>query len=86
MKGIAKRVVEIVEPQHEYIERVLVVLRADCPEVRVEARKAQAEKYVSELVCWRQKLWPADGGARRALLLGLAFVGAAGFLTLLWLL
>lgn len=57
-KSVSKRVVELVEPQHEYIERVLVVLKADCPPVRVGTRRGEAEKYVAGLVCWRRSALP----------------------------
>ncbi|MEG0769766.1 MAG: hypothetical protein RSG59_07550 [Ruthenibacterium sp.] len=58
LKGVSKRVIEIVEPQHAYIERVLVVLKADSPPVRVGTRRSEAEKYVASLVCWRRSAWP----------------------------
>lgn len=82
MKSISRRVVEIVEPQHPYIERVLVVLRADCPPVRVETQRAQAEKYVAALTCWRRKLWPEQARSPRALVLYgfvAALCGAAAY-------
>ena len=57
MKGVTKRVVEIVEPQNEYIERVLVFLRSDCADMRVTQKKAEAEKYVSGLVCYKRSFF-----------------------------
>ena len=58
IKGISKRVIEITEPQHAYIERVFVVLRSDAPAVRVGTRRSEAEKYVAGLMCWRRAFVP----------------------------
>ena len=83
MKGVAKRMVEIVEPQHEYIERVLVVLRSDCPQVRVATRKAEAEKYVAGLVCWKRRFWPNGKNALRTIALCVAGAAVCGVLAVL---
>lgn len=83
-KSIAKRVVEIVEPQHAYIERVLVILRPDCPNVRVAARRTEAEKYVAGLVCWKRRLWPAGKGWLRTALLAGGLLAVCGVLALIF--
>lgn len=56
MKGVAKNVVEIIEPKSEYIERVLVFLRPDAPKVHVGHEQEEAEKYVAGLVCTKTRL------------------------------
>ena len=58
MKGVNKRVVEIVEPQNEYIERVIVFLRQNNGDVKVAKSRSEAEKYVSGLVCWKRRVLP----------------------------
>ena len=78
MKGVNKRVVEIVEPQNEYIERVIVFLRQNNGDIKVAKGRSEAEKYVSSLVCWRRKLFPKGGIALRIALIagiGLALSG-----------
>lgn len=80
MKGISKNVVEIVEPQDESIERVLVFFKPDSPAVRVGRQQDEAEKYVSGLVSWRAGLMPSQHGLRIAL----AVVGAVCLVALLW--
>ena len=58
MKGVTKRVIEIVDPQDACIERVLVFLRSDCASMRVGQKRAEAEKYVAGLVCYKRRLCP----------------------------
>lgn len=72
MKGVSKRVIEITEPQNECIERVLVFLRADCASMRVAQKQAEAEKYVSGLVCYRRRLLPKNEKLVRTVSLALA--------------
>lgn len=76
MKSVAKRVIEVPQPEHPYFERIYVVLRADSPSIRISTARAQAEKYVAGLVCCRRALWPETkrGGlalAAAALVLGI---------------
>ena len=54
MKGVNKRVIEINEPDSEYIEKVLVFLRQKDGRVNVARARQEAEGYVSTLVCWRR--------------------------------
>lgn len=54
MKGVNKRVIEINEPDSEYIEKVLVFLRRKDGRVNVARARREAEGYVSTLVCWRR--------------------------------
>ncbi len=58
IKGVNKKVIEITNPQHEFFEKVYVVLKADCPGVKISVKKSQAEKYVANLVCWRRSFLP----------------------------
>ena len=54
MKGVNKCVVEIVEPQDESIERVLVFFKPESRAVQLGCQQDAAEKYVSGLVSWRR--------------------------------
>ena len=65
MKGVNKCVVEIVEPQDESIERVLVLL-PESRAVQLGCQQDAAEKYVSGLVSWRRSILPLGPGARCA--------------------
>ncbi len=56
MKGVNKCVVEIVEPQDESIERVLVFLKPESEAVRLGRSRDAAEKYAAGLVSWRSSL------------------------------
>ena len=58
MKGVNRRVVEIAEPDSEYIERVLVFLRPQSGAVRVARQRAEAERYASGIVAWKRSLAP----------------------------
>ncbi len=67
MKGVNKCVVEIVEPQDESIERVLVFFKPESRAVQLGCQQDAAEKYVSGLVSWRRSILAAGTGrARRA--------------------
>ena len=76
MKGVNKRVVEIAEPDSEYIERVLVFLRPQSGSVRVARQRAEAERYASGLVAWKRSIQPFSRTAA-LVLAGAAAVGAA---------
>ncbi len=80
MKGVNKCVVEIVEPQDESIERVLVFLSRKAARCSWGARQDAAEKYVSGLVSWRRSILPLGPGARAALWAAAATAAAV----LLW--
>ena len=67
MKGVNKCVVEIVEPQDESIERVLVFFKPESRAVQLGCQQDAAEKYVSGLVSWRRSILPLGPGARAAL-------------------
>lgn len=54
MKGVNKKVIEINEPESEYIEKVLVFLRQKDGHVNVARARQEAEGYVNTLVCWRR--------------------------------
>ena len=73
MKGVNKYVVEIVEPQNEYIERVVVFLREDKSTLGIAAAQQEAENYVQNLVCWKRRFWP--GGKKVAKAAGFALLG-----------
>ena len=64
MKGVNKCVVEIVEPQDESIERVLVFFKPESRAVQLGCQQDAAEKYVSGLVSWRRSILPLGPGAR----------------------
>ena len=66
MKGVNKCVVEIVEPQDESIERVLVFFKPESRAVQLGCQQDAAEKYVSGLVSWRRSILPLGPGARAA--------------------
>ncbi len=74
MKGVNKRVVEIAEPDSEYIERVLVFLRPQSGAVRVARQRAEAEEYASGLVAWKRSI----GAFSRTAVLALAGAAALG--------
>lgn len=57
MKGINKRIIEIEEPENEYIEKVQVFLRQD-GNVRLAKSKEEAQKYASGIVCWKHSVLP----------------------------
>lgn len=80
MKGVNKCVVEIVEPQDESIERVLVFFKPESRAVQLGCQQDAAEKYVSGLVSWRRSILPLGPGARAALWAAPATAAAA----LLW--
>ncbi len=75
MKGVNKCVVEIVEPEDENIERVLVFLKPGCEAQRLGCGREAAEKYASGLVTWRRAFWPVWG---IRLLTAALTAGAAG--------
>lgn len=75
MKGVSRCVVEIVEPQDESIERVLIFLKPDSKAVRLGRGRDAAEKYAAGLISWRSSLFSARA---RAWLIGAAAVLAAG--------
>ena len=54
MKGVNKKVIEINEPESEYIDKVLVFLRQKDGHVNVARARQEAEGYVNTLVCWRR--------------------------------
>ena len=85
MKGVNKCVIEILEPQDESIERVLVFFKPGSPAMQVGRQQEEAEKYVSSLVSWRRA--PSLGWFRTArgvlaLLTAAGLVLAACFLLL----
>ena len=80
MKGVNKCVVEIVEPQDESIERVLVFFKPESRAVQLGCQQDAAEKYVSGLVSWRRSILPLGPGARAALWAAAATAAAV----LLW--
>lgn len=75
VKGVNRRVVEIAEPDSEYIERVLVFLRPQSGAVRVARQRAEAERYASGIVAWKRSLAPLSRGAV-LVLAGAAVLGA----------
>lgn len=56
MKGVNKQVIEISQPESEYIEKVLVFLRQRDGRVNPARARTEAEEVVSSLVRWRRFL------------------------------
>ena len=50
MKGVNKRIIEIEEPDNEYIEKVQVFLRKD-GKVKLAQGREEAQKYATGIVC-----------------------------------
>lgn len=83
MKGTSRQVVEIVEPQNEYIEKVVVFLRQDKGEVGIARGRQEAEAYAQSLVCWKKRLWPGSKALLWACLAGAGVLLAAALVLLL---
>ena len=69
MKGVNRKVIEINEPDNEYIERVLVFVKPGKEKVKVSTYKAEAESFVSRLVCEERKygaMWFVAGAVMLA--------------------
>ncbi|MEG1944125.1 MAG: hypothetical protein RR058_01710 [Oscillospiraceae bacterium] len=56
MKGVSKKVIEIVDADNEYIERVLVFLKPGTKDVRIRSGSECAKNYVSTLTCEKKKI------------------------------
>lgn len=54
MKGINKRIIEIEEPENEYIEKVQVFLRQG-GNVRLAKSQEEAKKYAQGIVCFKPR-------------------------------
>lgn len=78
MKGVNKRIIEIEEPENEYIEKVQVFLRQS-GNVRIAKSKEEAQKYAQGIVCFKPKTLSAK--AKRLL-----WGGAAAFCLLVMIL
>ncbi|MEG0803448.1 MAG: hypothetical protein RSF90_00690 [Pygmaiobacter sp.] len=74
MKGVNKRIIEIEEPENEYIEKVQVFLRQD-GNVRLAKSREEAQKYASGIVCWRHRMLPPN--LRRPLMILASLLGLA---------
>ncbi|MCI6639337.1 MAG: hypothetical protein MSH10_00860 [Pygmaiobacter massiliensis] len=61
MKGVNKRIIEIEEPENEYIEKVQVFLRQN-GNIRLAKSKEEAQRYASGITCWkRPAITPVQG-------------------------
>ena len=80
MKGVNTGGVEIVEPQDESIERVLVFFKPESRAVHEGGQQQAAAKYVAGRVAWRRRIVPLGPGARAALWAAAATAAAV----LLW--
>ncbi len=58
IKGVSKKIIEINEFEHEFIEKVYVVLKAKSPQVKISKQKSEAENYVSNLICYKRNILP----------------------------
>ncbi len=68
LKGVSKKIIEINEPEHEFIEKVYIVLKPNSSSIKISKRKSEAESYVSNLVCWRKTFLPLDKKLRLIIL------------------
>ncbi|HIV87760.1 MAG TPA: hypothetical protein H9896_06585 [Candidatus Pygmaiobacter gallistercoris] len=75
MKGVNKRVIEINRPESEYIEKVQIFLRQKDGHVHIAQARQEAERCLSDLVCWHRL--PLRLPERRYLILGGALLAAA---------
>ncbi len=83
VKAVSKKIIEINEPEHEYIEKIYVILKPKSPQVSITKRKSEAQQYVSNLVCWRRTLLPFNKKIRLALLFMAIILVASVFLYLI---
>lgn len=80
MKGVNKRIIEIEEPENEYIEKVQIFLRQG-GNVRVAKSKEEAQRYAQGIVCFKPRTMPAKtrrllwGAGAMAICLGAVVLG-----------
>ncbi|MEG0305665.1 MAG: hypothetical protein RR576_08285 [Oscillospiraceae bacterium] len=67
MKGVNRKVIEIVDTENEAIERVLVFFKPGSENMKLSTQKNEAEKYVAGLVCWRKLPWLGKARALMAI-------------------
>lgn len=68
MTGTGKRVIEIAEPEHECIDRVLVLLKPGLGDVQLSHAADDAGRYVRRLIVRRSRYTAAAAAALSALL------------------
>lgn len=81
MKGVNKRVIEIVQTDNDAIERVLVFLKPNSGNVKISHQKLEAEKYVSGLVSFRRIPWFKS---KKAMYFGALMLTAVGIASVVW--
>ena len=79
MKGVNKRIIEIEEPENEYIEKVQVFLRQD-GNIRLAKSREEAQRYAAGIVCWKRPALPRT----RLCWLGGAVLAAAALAAAVW--
>ena len=85
LKGVNKRVVEVVDIESEYFEKAILFLRAGRPDTDEGALRRRAGEYVRTLKYRPRRAlspWKAAGIILGAVLLGILALGAAGSLPL----
>ncbi len=64
MRGLNRRVIEIVEPNSELIERVIVILKPGAPAAAFREEENKLERCLAGVCCKRRpRLWLAVGAA-----------------------
>ena len=78
VKGLNRKVIEIVEPNSEFVERVIVILKPGVAQARLREEQENLDNYVSAVCCKKKKIsgwWIAAAAA--------AVLGAALLIALL---
>ena len=82
MKGVNKRIIEIEEPDNEYIEKVQVFLRKD-GKVKLAQGREEAQKYASGIVCTKPNM-PIKIDYLKYLLAGAGIIGAIALILVIF--
>ncbi len=75
MKGLNRKVIEIVETNSELIERVIVILKPGVPAARLRDEHAQIEQCISGISCKKRLRWGwITAGAAAVILLAVLLI------------
>ncbi|MEG2234499.1 MAG: hypothetical protein RRZ42_07680 [Oscillospiraceae bacterium] len=76
MKGLNRKVIEIVETNSDFIDRVIVILKPGVSGVGVRNNNEQIEGYLSNLICRKKHtaIYVAGGIAAALALLALILI------------
>lgn len=74
MKGLNRKIIEIVEPNSELVERVIVILKPGVAHASLREEQEQLESYLSAVCCKKKaRIWAWIGCIAGVLLMaGLA--------------